>query len=166
MHMASTRLTNNDTIRLPFERGEYPNGAPRGDTSLATRIDLPGILYWLEEALASAEGARGQWWTEWAVGELREARAALGHRDAPPEAPDALLADIDVTRAGLFRQGLRLCREEAELLARARMALMLTEIEIRRRGSVGGHIRRRIERLIEALRQHQTEETDLILESV
>jgi len=122
-------------------------------------------LHRLEVALASAGFARGQEWCGWAVAQLREARAALGRREPADDGSECFLADLDVTRAGLLRQGLRLCQEQAELVVQARVALMLVEAA-EWWAADDSHIRRRVEQLIEALREHQTEETDLILESV
>jgi hypothetical protein len=127
--------------------------------------NLPEVLQQLETTLSARVPAREQAGWGPALAELRAVRETLNPHTPAKDDPDGLLEGVDVTRASLVRQGIKLGREHAELLTQARMLLILSTKEAEDGPTDLGLVRRRLEHLLEALRQHQTQETELLLES-
>jgi hypothetical protein len=135
------------------------------EQALAEPDDLQNALLQLEEVLAEVTPIWEQDWQTWVVDELREVRNKLGRHSAA-EDPESFLADVDLTGPGQVRSAKKLSREHDDLLAQARMLLVLGEKEAADRTADFSHIHRRVELLLDGLRRHQERETDLILESV
>lgn len=127
---------------------------------------LPDALYQLETALTFAAPFEEQEWLAQVLDELREFRGTLELYAGGEDYPDSFLADIDLTGPGQVRQGLKLCREQADLLAQARFLLLLIEKEAEYETIHFGHIRRRLGELVKALRRYRTMETELLLDSL
>jgi hypothetical protein len=150
-----------DILQAPLDRLEHVLGVP------ATGRERQ----WASR-LAAALGAVGQGW--------------LAHT-AESESADGVFTEVDLTRPSLVRQVGALCREHGDLLARTTAlqreaqsaACAFTFPALSRAagyppgGSGGpreipdfGLLRQQAEQLLRALRRHQEDETDLVLESV
>jgi hypothetical protein len=148
---------------------------------------LQSSLNRLEEVLGvPPPGQERQW-----ASRLAAALGAVGEgwrvHTAESESVRGLLTEVDLTRPSLVRQVGVLCREHEELLARAAalqreaqsVAHAFTFPKASRPGEPWpgepstpqvvpdfGLLRRHAEQLLRALRRHQEQETDLVLESV
>jgi hemerythrin-like domain-containing protein len=126
---------------------------------------LLAAMHRLEAALAAAAPGREQAWTVRARGELRGVQEALSQHIASAEGPGGLYEEIDTTRPTLARRIERLRQEHAELLRQARALREQMEgygpDELPRYQG----IREQAAGLLNALRQHQAAEADLIFES-
>jgi len=151
----------NDILRAPLDRLEQVLGAP------ATGRERQ----WASR-LAAALGAVVQGWVV---------------HTAESESADGVFTEVDLTRPSLARQVGALCQEHGELLARATAlqreaqsaaraftfpapsraaAYPPAELSGPRQVPDFGLLRRRAEELLHALRRHQEDETDLVLESL
>jgi hypothetical protein len=130
-------------------------------------------MHQLEAALAAAAPGREQAWSARVQGDLRMVQEALARHVASAEAPDGLLAEIDLTRPAVVRRVERLRREHADLLQQAgdlrRQVEQLWCVEWTTEGAGeradAADIRRQAARLLDALRSHQAQEADLIFET-
>jgi hemerythrin-like domain-containing protein len=122
-------------------------------------------IHRLEAALAAAAPRREQAWNVRAAGELHEVQEALSQHVASAEGPGGLYEEIDTTRPTLARRVERLRQEHAELLGQARALQQQMKgygpDELPRYQA----IRQQAAGLLNALRQHQAAEADLIFES-
>jgi hypothetical protein len=153
--------SRNDILQAPLDRLEHALAAPAAGRE----------RHWASR-LAAVLGAVGQAW--------------LAHT-ALSESADGVFTEVDLTRPSLVRQVGALCRQHGELLART--AALQREAQAAARAftlpalsraaayppadGVGpqevpdfGRLRRQAEQLLQALRRHQEDETDLVLESV
>jgi len=126
---------------------------------------LSDVLYQLEAVLLAVTPFEEQEWLAQVQEELREFRMTLGLHSGNEEGADSFLADIDLVGPGQVRQGAKLCRDHAGLLAQARFLVLLIEKGGDRKIRFG-HIRRRVESLVDELGNFQAQKTELLLDSL
>jgi len=141
-------------------------GPAGGDQPLAAQDVLPDLLHQLEIALISLTPLPEQEWQVHVVDELRAARAGLWSEDRENKPADNSAVTIDQERPTLVRQEDQLRQDQADLQSQIRMLLIMFEKEAEDRTLDFSHIQRRVELVLEGLRQHRTQETGLILESL
>jgi hypothetical protein len=127
---------------------------------------LPEVLYQLETALPSVTPFVEYGWLAQMLDDLRECRIDLESHLGWEESLDSYLADIDLIGPGQVRQGAKLYREHADLLAQARFLLLMVEKGIEDNTVSFRPIRRRVRELVDALRRHQSQEIELLLDSL
>jgi hypothetical protein len=129
-------------------------------------------MHRLEAALAAAAPGREQAWNARVLKDLGGVQECLARHVASAEAPDGLLAEIDLTRPTLLRRVDQLRREHADLLQQA--GALQRRVEefwcVEWTAGVDGRpetaaIRQQAARLLGALRDHQAHEADLIFET-
>jgi hypothetical protein len=158
-------------------------------SSTQTKTDvLAEPIHQLETALAAEVPGHEGDWAQGVENALTAVDQGLGLHTALAETPDGLLTKVDLTRPTSVRQVSSLRREHVELQEQARSLRMQLHIaaqafqEPHRRlvktqetlpepapvGTVAdfSSIRQAITQLLAALRQHQEEETKLVLDSM
>lgn len=122
-------------------------------------------MHRLEAALASAAPGREKTWNERVARRLTALVERLREHVEAADAPDGLLAVIDATRPTLLHRVDRLRQQHADLLQQARS--LQEQVLHHGDGEVPDFrdIRQRAMWLLNALRHHQAQETDLIFES-
>lgn len=160
---------------VPEPAGSPHPTARQATLSRGTRDEHDALLvamHRLEAALAAAAPGREQGWNARVLNDLRGVQEYLDRHVASAEAPDGLLAEIDLTRPTLVRRVDQLRREHTDLLQQAgalqRQVEQLWCVDWTTDPDVRpdvADIRQQAARLLNALRDHQAHETDLIFES-
>jgi hypothetical protein len=129
-------------------------------------------MHRLEAALAAAAPGRESAWNARVLKDLGGVQECLARHVASAEAPDGLLAEIDLSHPTLARRVDRLRHEHADLLQQAGALARRVEEFWCVEWATGteerpdtADIRQRAARLLAALRDHQAHEADLILET-
>jgi nucleotide-binding universal stress UspA family protein len=156
--------------------GPPPHPTARQATlSQGTRGEHDALLiamHRLEAALAAAAPGREQAWNARVLKDLGGVQECLAQHVTSAEAPDGLLAEIDLTWPTLVHRVDQLRREHADLLQQA--AALRRRVEeywcVEWTTEVDGRpetadIRQQAARLLGALRDHQAREADLIFET-
>jgi hemerythrin-like domain-containing protein len=145
-----------------------PHPARQDDVARQTRQEHDALLaamHRLEAALAAAAPGRERAWNARVLEDLRAVRACLARHVESAEAPGGFFAEVDLTRPTLARRVGRLRREHADLLHLAAAFQRQVEHHGPDERPDFADIRRRATGLLEALRQHQAQEADLIFET-
>jgi nucleotide-binding universal stress UspA family protein len=169
-------------IGSPSRKGSAagPASLPQATTrqttlSQGTRGEHDALLvamHRLEAALAAAAPGREQAWNARVLKDLGGVQECLAQHVTSAEAPDGLLAEIDLTWPTLVHRVDQLRREHADLLQQA--AALRRRVEeywcVEWTTEVDGRpetadIRQQAARLLGALRDHQAREADLIFET-
>lgn len=162
----STHPQNSSPSPQPTDRDAL--AARQAEVASQTRQRHDALLeamHRLEAALASAAPGREQAWNQRVAQRLGELLARLREHVQAADAPDGLLAVIDATRPTLVHRVDRLRRQHADLLQQAQS--LHQQVQHHGDGEVPDFrdIRQRAMWLLNALRHHQAQETDLIFES-
>lgn len=129
-------------------------------------------MHRLEAALAAAAPGREQAWNARVLKDLAGVQECLARHVTSAEAPDGLLAEIDLTCPTLARRVEQLRREHADLMQQA--GALQRRVEecwcVEWAPGVDGRpetadVREQAARLLSALRDHQAHEADLIFET-
>jgi hypothetical protein len=129
-------------------------------------------MHRLEAALAAAAPGREQAWNARVLMDLGGVQECLARHVASAEAPDGLLAEIELARPNLARRVGQLRREHADLLQQANALQRRVEEFwcVEWTTEMDGcpdtaDIRQQAARLLSALRDHHAREADLIFET-
>jgi hemerythrin-like domain-containing protein len=147
-----------------------PSATARGrELAHQTRVEHDALLlaiHQLEAALAAAAPGREHPWNERVRESISGVQAALERHVASTQEKHGLLALIDLTRPTLVRRVERLRREHVDLLQQAEALRQQVNHYGPEELPAFDIIRQQAARLLEALRQHQAREADLIFESL